>query len=336
MKYATMEENKGEVSRLRFLDYGISGPVMLAPMAGVTDWAFRSVCARLGAAVTVTEMVSSRALVYQDRKSRALLRKNPGSLCGAQIFGNDPQIMAQAAALAAEYSGCDFIDINMGCPMPKIVNNGDGAALLREPELAGRIVRAVSAAVRLPVTVKTRLGWDRGSLCAVEFARRMEDSGAAAVTIHGRTRAMQYAGRADWDEIGKVVQAVRIPVIANGDLFSAEDALRCRAHCGAALYMVGRGSFGDPWLPGRIAAALEGREIPALPPLSERMTTAHEQFLLALEDKGEHIACLEARKHLAWYLRGVAYGGYWKEQISRVSTAEEVERVIAGIVRELR
>lgn len=322
--------------RVQFLGYEISGNVFLAPMAGVTDWAFRTLCAELGAAVTVTEMVSSRALVYQDRKSRALLRKNAGSLCGAQIFGNDPAIMAQAAQLAAEISGCDFIDINMGCPMPKIVNNGDGSALMREPELAGRIVRAVSDAVKLPVTVKTRLGWDKSSLCAVEFAKRMQDSGAAAVTIHGRTRAMQYAGRADWDAIGEVVRALEIPVIANGDLLSPEDALRCRAHTGAKFFMVGRGSFGDPWLPGRLCAALAGEPIAELPPISERMDTARRQFALMLEDKGEHIACLEARKQLAWYLRGVAYANYWKDRASRVSTREEVEQVIAGICRELR
>ena len=275
---------------MQFLGRELSGATILAPMAGVTDFAFRTVCAELGAAVTVTEMVSSRALIYQDRKSRALLRKNEGSLCGAQIFGNDPQIMADAAVLALEHSGCDFIDINMGCPMPKIANNGDGSALMKDPALAGRIVRAVRDAVRVPVTVKTRLGWDKGSINVLTLAQTVADNGADAVAVHGRTRSMLYSGRADWDAIGAVVKALSIPVIANGDIFSVEDALRCRAHSGASMFMIGRGCFGDPWLFGQIDAALAGRPVPERPPLAQRMDTALHQFDLALEDKGEHIA----------------------------------------------
>ena len=171
----------------------INNPIALGPMAGVTDWAFRTVCAELGANLTVTEMVSSRALVYKDKKSAALLRKNEGSVCGAQIFGNDPAIMAQGAQLALEISGCDFIDINMGCPMPKIANSGDGCGLMRTPEVAGEIVAAVTKAVNVPVTVKCLLGWDKGSINVLEFAKRMEDNGAAMVTVHGRTRSMLYS-----------------------------------------------------------------------------------------------------------------------------------------------
>ena len=321
---------------MRFLGYELSGATVLAPMAGVTDFAYRTVCAELGAAVTVTEMVSSRALIYQDRKSRALLRKNGGSLCGAQIFGNDPQIMADAAVLALEHSGCDFIDINMGCPMPKIANNGDGSALMKDPALAGRIVRAVRDAVRVPVTVKTRLGWDKGSINVLTLAQTVADNGADAVTVHGRTRSMLYSGRADWDAIGAVVRALSVPVIANGDIFSAEDALRCRAHSGAPLFMIGRGCFGDPWLFAQIDAALSGRPVPERPPLAQRMDTALHQFELALEDKGEHIACLEARKHFAWYLRGVSHSIYYKEQISHLSSEEEVRAVAKAIKRDLR
>lgn len=321
---------------MEFLGHTITGAAMLAPMAGVTDFAFRTICAELGAAVTVTEMVSSRALVYQDRKSRALLRRNENSLCGAQIFGNDPEIMAQAAVLALEHSRCDFIDINMGCPMPKIANNGDGSALMRDPALAGRIVRAVKNAVSVPVTVKTRLGWDKGSIYAAAFAQEMEQNGADAITVHGRTKTMLYSGTADWDEIHKVVQAVSIPVVANGDIFSAEDALRCRERSGASLFMLGRGCFGDPWLFAQVNAALAGDRIPERPPLAERMTVALRQFDLACEDRGEHIACLESRKQLAWYLRGVAHGGFYKEQISRLSTAQEVYAVVKAIRRDLR
>lgn len=314
----------------------IAGPVVLAPMAGVTDYAFRTVCAGLGAAVTVTEMVSSRALVYQDKKSRALLRKNEGSLCGAQLFGNDPEIMAQAAVLALELSGCDFIDLNMGCPMPKIVNNGDGCALMKDVSLAGRIIRAVKDAVSVPVTVKARLGWDRGCINVTELARTAAENGADAVTVHARTKTMLYSGRADWDRIKEVCACVSIPVIANGDIASPEDALRCRAHSGASLFMVGRAAFGDPWLLGQISAALTGAEIPARPALPERMDLALRQISLAAGDKGEHIACLEARKHLAWYLRGVPHSSFYKDQISRLSTMEEVCAVVKAIKRDLR
>lgn len=311
-------------------------PLFLAPMAGVTDYAFRTVCAQHGADVTVTEMVSSRALVYQDRKSRGLLRRNEGSLCGAQIFGNDPAMMAEAAQIAVGISGCDFLDINMGCPMPKIANNGDGSALMRDIPLAGRIIRAVADAVSVPVTVKTRLGWDRSCPSAVALARAAEENGAAAITVHGRTKAMLYSGRADWDAIGEVVRAVSIPVITNGDISDPEQLLRCRAHSGASLFMAGRAAFGDPWLFERLRAALRGKTPPELPPLADRVDTALQQFALALEDKGEHIACLEARKHFAWYLRGVPHSGFYKEQISNISAFSDIERLAKEIKRDLR
>ena len=311
-------------------------PLFLAPMAGVTDYAFRTVCAQHGADVTVTEMVSSRALVYQDRKSRGLLRRNEGSLCGAQIFGNDPAMMAEAAQIAVGISGCDFLDINMGCPMPKIANTGDGSALMRDIPLAGRIIRAVADAVSVPVTVKTRLGWDRSCPSAVALARAAEENGAAAITVHGRTKAMLYSGRADWDAIGEVVRAVSIPVIANGDISDPEQLLRCRAHSGASLFMAGRAAFGDPWLFERLRAALRGKTPPELPPLADRVDTALQQFALAREDKGEHIACLEARKHFAWYLRGVPHSGFYKEQISSISAFSDIERLAKEIKRDLR
>ena len=314
----------------------IDGPVVLAPMAGVTDYAFRTICAELGAAVTVTEMVSSRALVYQDKKSAGLLRKNPGSICGAQIFGNDPEIMAEAAALTVAHSGCDFLDINMGCPMPKIAGNGDGCGLMRDIPLAGRIVRAVADAVDVPVTVKARKGWDKGSVNILELARCVQDNGAAAIAVHGRTRTMLYSGVADWDIIRQVRQAVTIPVVANGDIISAEAALRCRDRTGAELFMLGRGVFGDPWLVQEVSCALQGKPIPPRPPLSQRVDTAVRQFELARDDKGEHIACLEARKHFAWYLRGVPYANYYKEKISQISSMDAVYTIAAGIKRDLK
>lgn len=314
----------------------LTGHTILAPMAGVTDWAYRTVCAELGAAVTVTEMVSSRALVYQDKKSRSLLRKTPLGICGAQIFGNDPAIMAEAAALALELSGCDFLDINMGCPMPKIAGNGDGCALMQKPELAAAIVEAVVRAVRVPVTVKMRKGWDKGSVNCAELAQAVEAAGASAVCVHGRTKTMLYSGIADWDAIRAVREAVRIPVVANGDVFDAEAALRCAKRTGTSLLMIGRSAFGNPWVFPQVEAALSGKELPPLPPLARRMDTAMHQFELAREDKGDHIACLEARKHFAWYLRGVAHSSYYKEKISSISTPEDVEAIAKGIRRDLQ
>ena len=314
----------------------IKNPLALGPMAGVTDWAFRTICAELGAGITVTEMVSSRALVYKDKKSEALLRKNAGSVCGAQIFGNDPDIMAQAAVLAIEKSGCDFLDINMGCPMPKIANSGDGCGLMRTPELAGQIVNAVAKAVDVPVTVKCRLGWDRGSINVLDFTMRMQDNGAQMVCVHGRTRSMLYSGKADWDMIAKVKSQLSVPVLANGDVVDAETAVRCLNWTGADGLMIGRAAFGDPWVFQQVRAAMNHTEISERPALAKRVDAAVRQFELAHEDKGEHIACLEARKHFAWYLRGVAYSNYYKEQISSIKTMDDIYRIAEGIRRDLK
>lgn len=321
---------------MRIGNVEIGGHAVLAPMAGVTDLAFRTICAEMGAGVTVTEMVSSRALVYQDKKSRLLLNKNEGSVCGAQIFGNDPDIMAQAAQMAVEISGCDFLDINMGCPMPKIANSGDGCGLMKEPELAGRITEAVARAVNIPVTVKCRLGWDKGSINVLDFTKRMEDCGAQAIAVHGRTRSMLYSGVADWDTIGKVKQNLKVPLIANGDITSGAKAIECLRRTGADYLMVGRATFGDPWLFREINEALEGKPISPRPPLAERMEVARRQVHLAMEDKGEHIACLEARKHINWYLRGVAYANYYKEQVSQISSVAQADEIIDNIKKDLK
>ncbi len=314
----------------------LQNPLFLAPMAGVTDWAFRTICAKLGADVTVTEMVSSRALVYQDQKSAKLLRKNEGSVCGAQIFGNDPEIMAKGAVLAQEISGCDFLDINMGCPMPKVANNGDGCGLMRTPELAGDIVKAVVKAVNVPVTVKCRLGWDKGSINVLDFAKRMEDSGAAMIAVHGRTRSMLYSGVADWDMIHKVKEQLSIPVIANGDVTDGETAVRCLKRTGADGLMIGRSVFGDPWIFEEVRAALHGEDYAGRPCLADRIEVAVEQFRLSEQDHGEHIACLEARKHFAWYLRGVPHSSYYKNQITSLNTMEDIYRVAKDVIRDLK
>ena len=314
----------------------VDNPLLLGPMAGVTDWAFRTICAELGANITITEMVSSRAWVYKDKKSAALLRKNAGSICGAQIFGNDPEIMAEGARLALEISGADFIDINMGCPMPKIANSGDGCGLMRTPELAGDIVAAVVKAVNVPVTVKCRLGWDKGSINVLDFTKRMEDNGASMITVHGRTRSMLYTGVADWDTITKVKEQLSVPVIANGDIDSGEKAVKCKNRTGADGVMIGRSTFGNPWIFAEAKAALAGEPVPERPILAKRVDVAVRQFELAYEDKGEHIACLEARKHFAWYLRGVAYANYYKEKISGIQTMEDIYRIAEGIRRDLQ
>ena len=309
--------------------------VILAPMAGVTDYAFRQVCAELGAGATVTEMVSAKALCYGDKKTASLLRRNEGVRCGVQIFGSDPEFMARGAQLALELSGADFVDINMGCPMPKIVNNGEGSALMKDPALAGCIVRAVCDAVDVPVTVKTRKGWDKSHVNVVELAKIVQDNGAAAIAVHGRTKTMLYSGVADWDIIAEVKRAVSIPVIANGDVISPEAALRCLNRTGADAVMVGRAAFGDPWLFQQIRAALAGEPVPDRPPLAARMELALRQMELAKADKGEHIACLEARKQLAWYLRGVRFSNWYKQEISRIAVMEDVYRIIRGIQRDL-
>ena len=244
--------------------------------------------------------------------------------------------MAQAAVLALEHSGCDFLDINMGCPMPKIANSGDGCGLMRTPELAGQIVSAVAKAVSVPVTVKCRLGWDKGSINVLDFTKRMEDNGAAMVTVHARTRAMLYAGVADWDMITKVKNQLSIPVIANGDIIDGEKAVKCLQRTGADGIMIGRAAFGDPWVFAEAKAALAGEPIPERPKLADRIAVAVRQFELSEQDHGEHIACLEARKHFAWYLRGVRNASYYKNEISSMKTMQDIYRIAKDIVRDLQ
>lgn len=308
----------------------IAVPVFLAPMAGVTDWAYRCICAQLGAG----GYRDGDGLLPGAGVSGSKVRFPAAEESRLDLWGADFRQRAgdhgPGRRRAMELCQADYLDINMGCPMGKVVSNGDGAALMRDPDRAARIVEAVKQAVEVPVTVKCRLGWDRGSIQVVSFAQRMQQAGCDAIAIHGRTRAMLYSGAADWDTIKKVKDAVSIPVIANGDIFSGEAAVQCQKRTGADGLMIGRAAFGDPWIFQEVLAALSGSTV-TRPPLAQRMETALAQFRLAMEDKGEHIACLEARKHLAWYLRGVPHSGWYKAQISQLSSCQEVETVVRAI-----
>ena len=299
--------------------------LILAPMAGVTDLAFRQICREHGAGLTVTEMASAKALEYGDKKTPRLLRLARGEHpASAQIFGSDPACMARSAKRALELSGCDIIDINMGCPAPKIVGNGDGSALMKSPDLAARIVAAVKQAVPVPVTVKFRMGWDAQSVNCVEFARLCEQAGADMVAVHGRTRSQQYSGTANWDIIRAVKEAVSIPVAANGDVFTPQDVPHILAHTGADFVMIGRGSLGDPWIFERAHALMQTGVLPPLPPFAERIDTAVRQIELAVADKGERVALLEARKHVNWYLKGVSHVRDFKKRISALTRLDEL------------
>ena len=300
--------------------------IHLAPMAGVTDLAFRLMCKEYADVGLTTEMVSAKGLYYKDKKTASLMRlderEKPISI---QIFGSEPEIIGQIIPEVEKFSP-SAIDINMGCPMPKIVNNGDGSALMKNPELAGRVVRAAKDAATVPVTVKIRKGWD--SETAPEFAKVLEASGADMITIHGRTREQFYQGKADWDVIRQVKQSVKIPVIGNGDIFSSEDAKRMLEYTGCDGVMVGRGAQGNPFIFRQVEEYLNTGKITYFPTNKEKLEAAIRHVNLVCELKGEHRGVLEARKHIAWYIKGIPHSNELKTKVFTISDKNEMLDVL--------
>lgn len=312
----------------------IKGFASLAPMAGVADRAFRELCVRFGAGCVTSEMVSSKGLLYNDAKTEELmLLSDKERPAGIQLFGDDPAIMAQAAQKAMKYKP-DFIDINMGCPAPKICSNGCGSALMKNPPLCADIVRAVKKAVDVPVTVKIRKGWDAKSVNAVEVAVLCEQAGADAVAVHGRTRDQMYMPSADWGIIKQVKQAVRIPVIGNGDITSAQEAAQMLEHTGCDLVMVGRGALGNPWIFSQINAYISSETLLPAPSIYEKMRVLSQHIRLLCEYKGEEHGMREARKHTAWYLKGFQGAAALRQQAVEMRTLAELDRLIENTLRE--
>jgi tRNA-dihydrouridine synthase B len=304
---------------------GIEVPLILAPMAGVSEAPFRRICRRHGADVLMTEFLAAEAIRRGIRRTLEGCEFDPEERpLGIQIYGADPEAMARAAAIVAEVYQPDFVDINFGCPVKKVVQRNGGSGCLRDMDLVERIIRAVVAATHLPVTVKTRSGWSEEQRRPVEIALRMQDAGARAFTLHARTRTQMFGGRADWDEIARVVDALEIPVIGNGDVQSGADVLAMHRHTGCAAVMIGRGSFGNPWIFAEGRALLDGRPAPARPPAAERFTTALEHALLALQLQGDsRRTVVEFRKHFGWYTRGLPGASHLRERLFQVETMAE-------------
>lgn len=312
----------------------IEGKALLAPMAGVADMAFRELCREYGASLTESEMVSSKGITMTDRKSRELLvlseKERPSA---AQIFGYDPEIMAQSVESVMEFKP-DIIDINMGCPAPKIVNNKSGSSLLKNPELAEKIVRAVVKASPVPVTVKMRAGFDKDNVNATEIAKRIENAGASAITIHGRTRDQMYAPPVNLDIIKEVKNSVSIPVIGNGDVTDGVTAAKMLEYTNCDAVMVGRGSLGRPWVFSQVNAYLNNGTIIPEPPVSERMRVMIKHINRICEYKGERIGIREARKHAAWYTKGIRGTARYKREICAIESIAQLEEIAFRIASE--
>lgn len=310
--------------------------VFLAPMAGVTDLPFRRICARYGAGMTYSEMVSAKGLWYKDKKTASLMTiADDERPCAIQIFGSDPDIMGAVVDQVMEFHP-DIIDINMGCPAPKIANNGDGSALMKNPKLMGEIVNAVAKVSPVPVTVKIRSGWDDGSKNALECAKILETNGAAAIAVHGRTRQQFYSGKADWDIIREIKNVLSIPVIGNGDIWKAEDAKAMLDYTGCDAVMIARGAQGNPFIFKQTAELLETGKITFFPTPSQKAKQALEHTRMLVSDKGEERGIKEARKHIAWYIKGLKGASALKGKIFRVSDFYILEQLLNDYVKQLQ
>ena len=321
------------MSVLRIGNVTLENNVILAPMAGVTDLPFRLLCKRQGAGMVCMEMVSAKAVLYRNRNTEELLRVSPEERpVSLQLFGSDPGIMGEIAAQLAP-SPFDVLDINMGCPVPKVVNNGEGSALMKDPVLAEKIIRSVVQACGKPVTVKIRKGFDEAHVNAVELARRAEEAGAAAVAVHGRTREQFYSGKADWEIIAKVKEAVTIPVIGNGDVDGPESAERMLRETGCDGVMAGRAARGNPWIFREITSYLETGKVPERPDAAEKRECILEHARLMLAQKGEYTAVREMRKHVSWYTFGYPGSAKLRGKINTIETMEELEECVREIFR---
>lgn len=306
--------------------------IYLAPLAGISDKTMRRLCKEYGADFTVTEMISAKAVYYKDKKTFALASIDRGEHpCAIQLFGSEPEVMAYAAERMLEFSP-DAIDINMGCPVGKIVSNGEGSALMKSPELAGRITEAVKKAVNVPVSVKFRLGFDEEHINCVEFAKILEESGANALCVHGRTKAQMYSGKANWDMIAKVKESVRIPVFANGDVFTPEDCVRILKTTGCDGVAIARGALGNPFIFKQIKELINTGSYTAVSD-SERLSLAIRHVMMLVKDKGEYIGVREARKHLGWYTKGIYGSAEARERINAAVSLDEILRITQELIK---